>query len=155
METQEKGLSGREKNKASTKFLEKLSEQLHSSNASVRRQSAFNLSWMQEDGLEILKTVLFDDLPIRTKNAAAYGLRKMRGRMKKPALDVLRQGLRRGASTKEVCTNALGLLGLPAQAEPAGLEVQKPLRIEEIPSKGKPKKKTASATRGRPKTRGG
>ena len=143
METQKKGLSGQEESKTSTKLLEKLSEQLHSSNASIRRQAAFNLSWMQEDGLEILKTVLFSDVATRTKNASAYGLRKMRGRMKKPALDVLRQGLHRDASTKEVCTNALKLMGQSTEEEAGAVEAAAPLGIEEIPSKGRSRKKRA------------
>ena len=51
--------SGREKDEAAVKLLEKLQDQLHSSDASVRRRAAFNLSWMQEDGLEILKGALY------------------------------------------------------------------------------------------------
>jgi hypothetical protein len=143
METQKKEVTGQDKNKASAKFLEKLSEQLHSSNASIRRQAAFNLSWMQEDGLEILKTVLFSDVATRTKNAAAYGVRKMRGRMKKPALDVLRQGLSRDGATKEVCTNALKLMGQSIEKQAGPVEAAAPLGIEEIPSKRRSRKKTA------------
>ena len=99
--------SGREKDEAAVKLLEKLQDQLRSSDASIRRRAAFNLSWMQEDGLEILKGALYGNLPTTTKNAAAYGLRKMRGRMKKIALDVLNQGLkRRDKSTRDICRNA-------------------------------------------------
>ena len=120
MESEKKGFSGSEQGESSEKLLESLKEQLHSSNGSIRRQSAFNLSWMQEDGLEILKAVLLSNAPARTKNAAAYGLRKMRGRMKKMALDVLKGGLQRGnKSTREVCEHALGLMGAGGKKPPS------------------------------------
>lgn len=108
MELKKRKPTGREKDEASIKLLEKLREQLYSQHASNRRQAAFNLSWMQEDGLEILKAALIGDCHITTKNAAAYGLRKMRGRMKKVALDVLKQGKEHtNAETRDVCRNAL------------------------------------------------
>ena len=59
MESEKRILTGREKDEAAIKLLEKLKEQLRSSDASNRRRAAFNLSWMQEDGLEILKCVLY------------------------------------------------------------------------------------------------
>ena len=91
--------------------LEKLKGQLHSSNASMRRRAAFNLSWMQEDGLEILKCILLGDYSETSKCASAYGLRKMQGRMKKKALDVFKEGLKqRNNTTGEICRNALVLL---------------------------------------------
>lgn len=100
------------KDESSIELLRKLKEQLHSSNASIRRRAGFNLSWMQEDGLEILKNILFGDNAITTKNAAAYGLRKMQGRMKKMALEVLLQGHKsHDKSTVDICRNALVLLG--------------------------------------------
>ncbi len=137
MESEEKGLSGREKTRSSSNLLEKLAEQLHSSNASIRRQAAFSLSWMQEDGLEILKGILFGGVPSRTKNAAAYGLRNMRGRMKKMAIDVFTQGLQhRDAATRGVCTNALVLMGERTAGPPSSGAGAKP-RIEEIPRKRK------------------
>jgi hypothetical protein len=113
--------SGREKDEASIKLLEKLRDQLYSSNASNRRQAAFNLSWMQEDGLEILAAALLSDSHITTKNAAAYGLRKMRGRMKKMALEVLKKGLElQDKDTKAVCRNALARLeGKPEKKLPS------------------------------------
>lgn len=103
--------SGREKDEAAIKLLAKLREQLYSSNISTIRQSAFNLSWMQEDGLDILREALFGDGPRRTKGAAAYGLRKMRGRMRKLAEAVLVEGLKHpDAKTAEICGNALIVL---------------------------------------------
>lgn len=152
MESERRKLSGREKDEAAIRLLERLREQLHLSDASSRRRAAFHLSWMQEDGMEILKDALFGSLPATTKNAAAYGLRKMRGRMKKIALEVLKQGLkRRDGSTREVCRNALQLLGqeVPEESVPQGQTV-KSLRIREIlKKKSRPRGKIgARRTRG-------
>jgi hypothetical protein len=111
MRLEQRKPSGREKDEASIKLLAKLREQLYSSNISTVRQSAFNLSWMQEDGLDILKEALLNDAPRRAKGAAAYGLRKMRGRMRKKAEDVLVEGLgNRDPLTVEICRNALIVL---------------------------------------------
>jgi HEAT repeat protein len=134
--------SGREKDEAAVKLLEKLQDQLRSSDASIRRRAAFNLSWMQEDGLEILKGALYGNLPTTTKNAAAYGLRKMRGRMKKIALDVLNQGLkRRDKSTRDICRNALQLLGHKVQNESEPREqTSRRSRIKEIQRKSRPRR---------------
>ncbi len=119
---------------------------MYSSDASKRRTAAYKLSWMQEDGLEILKAVLFSDRPAHTRNAAAYGLRKMRGRMKKMALEVLEQGLKyRDASTREICRNALQLLGQKVPKEP---RAKKPpvshLTIREIPKKSGPRRRVVT-----------
>lgn len=135
MESERRKFSGREKDEAAIRLLEKLRDQLHSSDASNRRRAAFNLSWLQEDGLEVLRDALFGNVPVTTKNAAAYGLRKMRGRMKKMAVDILKQGLkRREGSTREVCRHALGLLGEETPAAPASQRrASRGLRIKEIP----------------------
>jgi hypothetical protein len=141
MQSEEKGLSGGEKSRSSSNLLEKLAEQLNSSNASIRRQAAFGLSWMQEDGLEILKRTLFGSVPSRTKNAAAYGLRKMRGRMKKMAVEVFTQGLQhRDGSTRGVCTNALVLMG-ERTAEPASNGPAAKPTIKDIPRKRKQRRR--------------
>jgi len=141
MESEKKGLSGSEQGESSEKLLESLKEQLHSPNGSIRRQSAFNLSWMQEDGLDILKGVLLSNAPVRTKNAAAYGLRRMRGRMKKMALDVLKGGLQDGnRSTREVCEHALGLMGV-GNRKPPPKKKKARRRIEDIPGKSKPRRR--------------
>ncbi|MHC4583731.1 MAG: HEAT repeat domain-containing protein, partial [Planctomycetota bacterium] len=121
MELEKREVSGREKDEASIKLLRKLREQLYSSDASNRRRAAYKLSWMQEDGLEILKDTLFGNCPVPSRNAAAYGLRKMRGRMKKAALEILGQGLKhRDSSTRGICRNALQMLGkkVPKMAAP-------------------------------------
>ena len=143
MELEKRELSGREKDEASIKLLRKLREQLYSSDASNRRRAAYKLSWMQEDGLDILKTALFGNCPVPTRNAAAYGLRKMRGRMKKMALDVLQKGLKHhDTSTKEICRNALQLLGqkVPKEAVPKKPPVSH-LTIREIPRKSSPRRR--------------
>jgi len=121
MKLEKRQPSGREKDEAAVKLLAKLREQLYSSNISTVRQSAFNLSWMQEDGLDILKEALFGQSPRRTKGAAAYGLRKMRGRMRKRAEEVLVEGLsHQDPGTAEICRNALIVLkkGKPAAKRP-------------------------------------
>jgi HEAT repeat protein len=141
MESEKRILTGREKDEAAIRLLEKLHEQLRSSDASNRRRAAYNLSWMQEDGLEILKNALFGSDNITTKNAAAYGLRKMRGRMKKMALEVLNQGLKhRDSSTKDVSRNALQLLGqkVPSTSGPQKTAAKR-TRIREISHESRPR----------------
>lgn len=131
--------SGREKDEASLQLLEKLREQLHTSNLTVVRQTAFNLSWLQEDGLDILKEALLLESSRKTKGAAAYGLRKMRGRMRKPARDVLIEGTTaRDAVTSETCRNALRVMDHPRPSK-----YRKPRRpssprfeIRDLPAKG-------------------
>ncbi len=94
------------------KLLRKLDERLHSDNSSIARKAAFRLSWMQEDGLQILEDALFGNTSKRTKSAATYGMRKMRGRMKKKALEVLRTGMKdKNRFTREACERALSLIG--------------------------------------------
>jgi HEAT repeat protein len=141
MESEKRILTGREKDEAAIRLLEKLHEQLRSSDASNRRRAAFNLSWMQEDGLEILKNALFGSDNITTKNAAAYGLRKMRGRMKKIALEVLKEGLKhRDSSTREVSRSALQLMGQKVRGESAPKKpAAKRTRIKEISHESRPR----------------
>lgn len=126
-----------QKEEIAKQLLEKLKGQLFSSNASLRRRAAFNLSWMQEDGLEILKSTLLGDFTETAKNASAYGLRKMQGRMKKKALDVFKEGIRqRNNLTGEISRNALVLLGykIPKEYLPDKQQVKK-FNITEIPRK--------------------
>ena len=142
MEPERRKPTGREKDEAAIKLLEKLQEQLQSSDASSRRRAAFNLSWLQEDGLEILRDALLGDLPVTTKNAASYGLRKMRGRMKKVAVDVLKQGLKsHDRMTREVSRSALQILGEEVPGKPAPRRpAARGLRIREIAQKGRPRR---------------
>ena len=135
--------SGREKDQAAIELLAQLRGKLHSEEISIARKAAFNLSWMQEDGLEVLKGALFSNGLTRTKNAAAYGLRKMRGRMKKMAFDVLRQGLeQRDSATREVCKHALRLVGEDIGESPAARKTARP-RIKEISGNRRPPGRSA------------
>ena len=103
--------SGREKNEAAILLLAQLRERLHSEDISVARKAAFTLSWMQEDGLDILVEALFGSFPRTTKQAAAYGLRSMNGRMRKMAEESLTQGLtHQNRITKEACNKSLLLM---------------------------------------------
>jgi len=137
--------SGREKDQAAIELLERLREQLYSPNITIVRKSAFNLSWLQEDGLDILKEALFmDDSPHKTKCAAAYGLRKMRGRMKRMARQVLLEGTQStNPEIAEVCLNALKVWDqkkTPAPPRPKAKRRKKQKRprfeIRDIPQKG-------------------
>ncbi|MBN2137928.1 MAG: hypothetical protein JW720_08975 [Sedimentisphaerales bacterium] len=147
MDSDKKESADREQGESAAGVLEKLTRQLHSSNASIRRQAAFNLSWMQEDGMELLKETLFGNLGESTKNAAAYGLRKMRGRMKKLAMEALRDGLKeRDKSTREVCRRALELMGedeKKAQTRSKGTK----RKIQSIGGKGKANNRTTAERR--------
>ncbi len=131
-------LSGREKDEASVELLEKLRQRLYSSDPSIRRQTAFRLSWMQEDGLDIFKEALFGHSPRRIKYAAAYGLRSMMGRMKKMALSLLEQGSKhRDRDIKEVCNGALSLLSQRSREKSRSKQKkkQKKFDIRELPSR--------------------
>ena len=102
--------SGREKDQKAIEMLARLREEVYSENPSAARHAAFNLSWMQEDGFDILKEALFGTARRATKGAAAYGLRKMRGRMKKNGMALLEEGLRHSnEGTRQVCARALSL----------------------------------------------
>jgi hypothetical protein len=101
---------GPKRDAAALELLRKLREKLFSRDISSARLAAHNLSWMQEDGLAILKEALFGDYPGTSKKAAAYGLRSMKGRMKKLALEVIEQGLNhRDRVTQQVCAKCLFL----------------------------------------------
>jgi len=103
--------SGREKDQAAIERLAELREKLHTEDVSVARKAAFHLSWMQEDGLDILKEALFGNFSRTTKLAAGYGLRSMNGRMRKMAEEVFTEGLTRSSrSTKETCAKSLLLM---------------------------------------------
>lgn len=142
--------SGREKDEASVELLEKLRQRLYSSDASTRRQTAFRLSWMQEDGLDILKEVLFGDSPRRTRHAAAYGLRSMRGRMKKMALSLLEQGSRhRDGDIKEVCRGALSLMNQRTQEKSRSKRKRRQKKFEIREVRNRTKQKSGARKRGR------
>ncbi len=144
--------SGRENDQASIELLELLREKLFSNDISVARGAAFNLSWMQEDGLEILKEALFGNFPRTAKIAATYGLRRMQGRMKKMALEVLEQGLKhRDRNTRTVCEKALLSIKERTAVKPL-TERKKPtmgrIEIKEISSKGAKKSRNQNRLSG-------
>jgi hypothetical protein len=111
MKSEEKKYSGQAKDEASIELLRQLTRKLCSNDISTARLAAFNLSWMQEDGLAILTETLLGNYSRTTKKAAAYGLRSMKGRMRKMASEVLEQGLKhRDRTTKAACVKALFLM---------------------------------------------
>lgn len=111
MKSREQKSAGQEKDEAAIELLRQLTRKLCSNDISAARLAAFNLSWMQEDGLAILTETLLGNFSRTTKKAAAYGLRSMKGRMKKMASEVLEQGLKhRDRTTKAACVKALFLM---------------------------------------------
>ncbi len=109
--TAENRSSNRQLDQATIELLIKLRDKMLSNDISTARKAAFNLSWRQEDGLTILKEVLFGDYPRTAKKAAAYGLRSMNGRMLKLAAQVHQQGLKhRDRTTKAVCIKSISLM---------------------------------------------
>ncbi len=111
MELNDRKISGREKDEDSIRLLEQLRKKLYLENIDYARRAAFRLSWMQEDGLDILKEALLGNTPRITKIAAAYGMRSMHGRMKTKGLETIREGLyHSNKRTREVCRLSLTLL---------------------------------------------
>jgi hypothetical protein len=136
MEPDEKRREGVEKDAEALEKLRQLREKLLSDDISTARVAGFNLSWMQEDGLAILKEVLFGDYSRTAKKAAAYGLRSMHGRMKTMSAEVLTQGLgHRDRTTRNACAKSLALM--KGQAGDKGESEKK--RIEEIRAKKRPR----------------
>jgi len=111
MKSDETKSSVKERDAAAVEQLRQLTRKLCSNDITIARLAAHNLSWMQEDGLAIFTETLMGNYSRTTKKAAAYGLRSMKGRMKKLALEVLEQGLRhRDRTTKAACVKALFLM---------------------------------------------
>ena len=114
------GVSDQEQHDAAVELLGKLKKKLHSDDITTARRAAHRLSWMQEDGLAILRAALFGSHPRTAKKAAAYGMRSMKGRMKKLAMEILEEGLKhRNPTTKAVCEKALFLMkgGVPQKSD--------------------------------------
>jgi len=136
MASEEKDVSDQEKHEAAVELLRQFKEKLLSSDISSARVAAFKLAWRQEDGLIILKEVLFGGYQRTAKKAAAYGLRSMNGRMKKLGRAVLEDGLKhRDRTTKAACVKAIFLMdgGVPEKSASRGK--RKPRgngRIQEI-----------------------
>ena len=111
MVPEEQKSPGQAKDPAAIEKLRQLTRKLCSDDITTARLAAFNLSWMQEDGLAILTKILLGDFSRTTKKAAAYGLRSMRGRMKEPATKILEQGLKdRNRTTRAACIKALAII---------------------------------------------
>ncbi len=120
------------------KALKELTVKLCSNDITIARLAAFNLSWMQEDGLAILSNILNGDFSRTSKKAAAYGLRSMKGRMRKLAAEVLQTGLKsRDRTTKAACIKALSLMNKSNQPKenPAQKAQGETIRIQEIRNK--------------------
>ena len=101
----------RKRDEATIEKLKQLREKLMSENISHARVAAFQLSWLQEDGLAVLQEALFGNYTQTTKRAAAYGMRSMRGRMKKAAVEVLEKGVtHQDRITRDVSKTSLGLM---------------------------------------------
>jgi hypothetical protein len=138
LEGQQQNKTKRQNDEASIKALKELTVKLCSNDITIARLAAHNLSWMQEDGLAILANILNGDFTRTSKKAAAYGLRSMKGRMKKLGVEVLEKGLRsRDRTTKAACIKALSLMEKDAPAKsnsnpnsPTGQH-----KIQEIPKK--------------------
>ncbi len=103
--------SERQRDPATIELLRNLREKMFSSNISAARVAAYRLSWLQEDGFAVLSEALFGNYSRNAKKAAAYGLRNMKGRMKKIAVEALEQGLKhQDRTTKAVCLKSLQLM---------------------------------------------
>ena len=108
---EQKNETKRQTDEESLRVLKELTMKLCSDDISIARLAGYNLSWKQEDGLAILSKILFGDFSRTSKKAAAYGLRSMKGRMRKLAIEVLEKGLKdRDRTTKAACIKALSLM---------------------------------------------
>ena len=154
MELDEKRPGGVEKDAEAIEKLRQLREKLLSDNISTARVAGHNLSWMQEDGLAILKEALFGDYSRDTKKAAAYGLRSMHGRMKKLAAEVLEQGLEhRDRTTRDACAKSIAIMKgeVPKKSGSDKRSGSGKFRIKDIRAKRGPR--TQSPRRKRPSGR--
>lgn len=136
MASEEMELSDQEKHEAALEALRKLKDRLVSGDISDARLAAFKLAWMQEDGLILLKEVLYGNYERNAKKAAAYGLRSMNGRMKKLGRAVLEEGLKhRNRTTKAACIKALFLMngGTPKKSGSGGSGGNRGPRVNRSP----------------------
>jgi hypothetical protein len=128
----------RKTDEESIKALKEMTKKLCSNDITIARLAAFNLSWMQEDGLAILTNILNGDFTRTSKKAAAYGLRSMKGRMRKLAAEVLQKGLKsRDRTTKAACIKALSLMSKGTSKEDSDNKNQTTgkFKIQEIQKK--------------------
>ena len=77
--------------------------------------------------MDIFVEALFGSFPRTTKQAAAYGLRSMNGRMRKMAEDVLTKGLTHSNRiTKEACAKSLLLMKQGPMQKKGGFRGKRP-----------------------------
>ncbi|MBN1796849.1 MAG: hypothetical protein JW804_09275 [Sedimentisphaerales bacterium] len=142
--------TGREKDEESIKLLEELREKLHCDNSSVARRAAFELSWKQEDGIEILGEALFSKSSLRAKSAACYGLRNMHGRMRKLSMIVINKGAESNdRNIRQTCKKALELIeqSPSRRSKPKKKHKEKKYEIREVrPRRHKKPKRRVSHT---------
>lgn len=146
----EKNKPSEEESDGDVKLLEPLKKKLYSDNISTARHAAFRLSWMQEDGFEILKEVLFGDTSRRTKTAATYGLRSMRGRMKQMALELLDEGIEhQDRDVRDICNHAMAVIKQNEEARAVARGDIQPRRMEirEVRPRGRGKIKIRNHNR--------
>ncbi len=132
--------TGREKDDAAVVYLEKLRHHLHfAPHSGGKKLAARKLSWLQDDGLEILEEAVFMQGSSKaTKLAAVYGLRKMHGRMKARAMAVLLRGMdSSNAVIHEVCAHALSLMNKPRRDEENKSSLN--FNIKTLPANSAPK----------------
>jgi len=99
------------RDEATIEKLKQLRLKLMSPDISRARVAGFQLSWLQEDGMAVLQEALFGNYSQTTKRAAGYGMRSMRGRMKKVAIEVLEKGVEhQDRLTRDVSKTSLGLM---------------------------------------------
>jgi uncharacterized membrane-anchored protein YjiN (DUF445 family) len=137
-------LSDQEKHDAAVELLKELKKKLYSDDITTARLAAHKLSWMQEDGLAMLRSALFGSHPKTVKKAAAYGLRSMRGRMRKLASQVLEEGSQRSnLTTKAACEKALFLMkgGIPEKSRSNSKSNSNRMRIREMRNKDRARRR--------------
>lgn len=128
----------RQRTEETIEKLKQLRQKLMSDNISYARVAAFQLSWLQEDGMAVLQEALFGNYSPTTKRAAAYGLRSMRGRMKKAATEVLEKGTEHQDRTiRDVSKTSLGLMR-------GEIVIPPPKRKSKKPQKARSKRKIRS-----------
>jgi len=152
MSTEKQNQVDRVRDEKTIAMLKDLSQRLFSGDINKARLAAHKLSWMQEDGFTILKLALFGRYSRDTKKAAAYGLRSMKGRMKKAAIELLQEGLNDpDPVTKAASKKALQLMKvLPPEPprsskpkkKPGGQRPQRPRgqRIQNLPQEQRPRR---------------
>jgi hypothetical protein len=74
MNQEEEKSAGQEKDEAALELLRQLKRKLQTGDISRARRAAYNLAWLQEDGLAILTETLVGNFSRTAKIASTYGL---------------------------------------------------------------------------------